>query len=192
MESLAAVSLAGNVVNFLEFGLDIVSKAKEMRRTHNGALAGHNDLEIATRDLLLIQTQMEPCLSANSVASGPGQTDIDLVKLLESSNALARSLLERLNVAKSIGGLRRWKSIRQALKSVSSKQEIDDMAHRLSDFRSQFQTRILSTLVTKLDQSTESTKIQAASYETLKTMLEGAGMEFKTMNANIGSLAHKI
>jgi hypothetical protein len=192
MESLAAVSLAGNVVNFLEFGLDIVSTAKEMRRTHDGALLRHNDLEVATRDLLLIQTQMECCLSANSVASGLGQTDIDLVKLLESSNALARSLLERLNMAKSIGGLRRWKSMRQALKSVSSKQEIDDMAHRLSDFRSQFQTRILSTLVTKLDQATESTKIQAASYETLKTMLEGAGMEFKTMNANIGSLAHKI
>jgi hypothetical protein len=192
MESLAAVSLAGNVVNFIEFGLDIVSKAKEMRRTHNGVLAGHNDLEVATRDLLLIQTQMERCLAATSAASDMGQPDRDLIRLMESSNALARSLLERLNMAKSIGGLRRWKSIRQALKSVSSKQEIDDVARRLSDFRSQFQTRILSTLVTKLDQATESTKTQAASYETLKTMLEAVGMEFKTVKASIGNLEHKI
>lgn len=138
METLAAVSLAGNIVNFLDFGLKIVSKGREIYHANDGALSEHNDLEAVTRDLLLLQTQMEQSLVTTSVAADLGDHDADLVKLLESSNKLARNLLECLNKAKALGRFRRWKSFRQAVKSVSSKGEVDDMANRLSMYRAQF------------------------------------------------------
>lgn len=81
-----------------------------------------------------------------SAAAELGDHDVDLVKLLESSNKLARNLLECLNKAKALGRFRRWKSLRQAVKSVSSKGEFDDMANRLSMYRAQFQSRVLSSL----------------------------------------------
>lgn len=146
METLAAVSLAGNVVNFLDLGLKIVSKGREIYHSNDGTLSESNDLETVTRDLLLLQTQMERSLTTNTVAADFNQIDIDLEKLLKSSNDLARTLLERLNKAKALGRSRRWKSLRQAIKSVSSKREVDDMAQRLSAYRAEFQTRILSSL----------------------------------------------
>lgn len=57
-ETLAAVSLAGNIVNFLDFGLKIVFKGREIYLANDGTLSEHNDLEAVTRDLLLLQTQM--------------------------------------------------------------------------------------------------------------------------------------
>lgn len=60
---------------------------------------------------------------------------LDLVKLLESSNELARKHLERLNVAKALGRFHRWKSLRQVIKRASSKREVDDTADRLSMYR---------------------------------------------------------
>lgn len=58
-----------------------------------------------------------------------------VIKLLESSNELARKHLERLNVAEALGRFRRWKSLRQVIKRASSKREVDDMADRLSMYR---------------------------------------------------------
>lgn len=146
METLAAVSLAGNIVNFLDFGLKVVSKGREIYRASDGALSENNDLEVVTRDLLVLQTRMERSLTSTTLAYDLNQPDEDLVQLLESSNELARRLLERLNMAKALGRFKRWKSLRQAIKSVSSKTEVDDIASRLTAYRAQFQTRILSSI----------------------------------------------
>jgi hypothetical protein len=146
METLAAVGLAGNIVNFLDFGLKVVSKGREIHRANDGALSQNNDLEVVTRDLLLLQTRMERSLTSTTTAYDLNQPDEDLVQLLESSNELARRLLERLNMAKALGRYKRWKSLRQAIKSVSSKAEVDDIASRLTTYRAQFQTRILASI----------------------------------------------
>lgn len=145
-ETLAAVGLAGNIINFPDSAVTVVSKGREIHHSHIGQLDENSDLEIVTRDLLLLQTQMEKSLESAFLTTNIGQPDNDLVKLLQSSNSLAREPLERLNKAKSLGRPRRWKSLRQAVKSVCSKREVDGMARRLMTYREQFQIRVLSSL----------------------------------------------
>ncbi|ERF73759.1 hypothetical protein EPUS_09357 [Endocarpon pusillum Z07020] len=192
METLAAVSLAGNIVNFLDFGLKIVSKGREIYHAIDGAFSEHNDLEVVTRDLLLLQTQMEQSLVTTSAAADLGGHDVDLVKLLESSNKLARNLLECLNKAKALGRFRRWKSLRQAVKSVSSKGEVDDMANRLSMYRAQFQGRVLSSLSTRINQAADDLKAQIACSRNIRKMLEDFGVSFKSVSAKIDNLSSKF
>jgi hypothetical protein len=69
-----------------------------------------------------------------------------LKDLGEAAKALASKLLERLNMAKAQGRFRRWKSLRQALKSVWYKKDIDEMAGRLARMQEQLQTRVLVSL----------------------------------------------
>ena len=58
----------------------------------------------------------------------------------------AEKLLKKLNMAKAQGRFRRWKSLRQALKSVWSKAEVEEMARILHGFRSELQLRIMISL----------------------------------------------
>lgn len=71
------------------------------------------------------------------------KNDQALAGLGATSKQVARTLLEQLNKAKAQGRFRRWKSLRQALKSVTSKSEVDDLAKRLVILRDQFNLRIL-------------------------------------------------
>ena len=150
MEAIVAFGLASNIVAFVDFGLKVVSKGHHIYRSNDGSLAENNDLEVVTNDLLILQTQLSQ--STGSVSAAPSsvtasvEEEKHLRTLLAASNDSARRLLALLNKAKAQGRFRRWKSLRQAVKSVCSKNEVDDIARRLSDFRSQLQTRLILSL----------------------------------------------
>lgn len=146
METVAAVGLASNILSFVDFGVKVVSKGHRIYRSNDGSLEENNDLEAVTNDLLVLQTRMERSLLSESL--DPYQTNDDeaLKKLLSASNGLAKTMLQRLNKAKAQGRFRRWRSLRQAVKSVCSKTEVDEMAQRLAQFRAEFQTRIISSI----------------------------------------------
>ena len=59
MEALSAVSLASNIVQFLEFGLRVLSKGNKIYRSVDGALEENLDLEVVTYDLVVIQTKLK-------------------------------------------------------------------------------------------------------------------------------------
>lgn len=146
MEALSAISLASNIVQFLEFGLRVLSKGKKIYRSVDGALEENLDLEIVTSDLLVMQTKLKSTL----LSSNHTQLVLDDVKafntLSESCAGLAEKLLERLNMVKVQRRFRRWKSLRQALKIVWSKQDIENMKNILQSFRSEMQTHLLISL----------------------------------------------
>lgn len=146
MEALSAISLASNIVQFLEFGLRVLSKGNKIYRSVDGALDENLDLEVVTSHLLVMQTKLKSTL----LSSTHTQLVSDDVKafnaLSESCSALAEKLLERLTRVKVQGRFRRWKSLRQALKIVWSKQDIENMKSTLESFRSEMQTHLLISL----------------------------------------------
>ena len=146
MDPLTALSVAGSVVQFVDFACKVVSKGNQIYRSNDGSLAENNDLEVVTTDLFLLQAKLmcsSPTIDTTSESSTP---DPALANLVEASKELAEMLLQRLNMAKAQGRYRRWKSLRQALKSVCSKDEVDHMAKRLAIFREELQTHFLVSL----------------------------------------------
>jgi hypothetical protein len=146
MDPLSALSIAGTVVQFVDFGLNVVSKGRRIYRSGDGTLSEYHDLEILTNDLLTLQAKLRCSLPSHAPDKKSSPDDVALETLCTTSDDLAGTLLEKLNMAKAQGRCRAWKSFRQALKSVWSKRAIDEMLERLIVIRDQLQFRVLVSL----------------------------------------------
>ena len=146
MDPISAVGLAANIAQFVDFGIKAVSKGNQIYRSCDGRLREHQDLAIVTNDLLLLQTKLSEGLRPQGVSGCPNEDNQALEILASASNELANQLLGRLNRAKASGQHLRWKSLRQALKSVCTKKDVDEIAHRMTMLRDELNTRILVSL----------------------------------------------
>jgi hypothetical protein len=74
LDPLTAIGLAGNIVQFIDFSLTIVSKASEIRQSADGVPRENHDLEIVTKNLVAITARLtnsvrppeEPLISLRS------------------------------------------------------------------------------------------------------------------------------
>jgi hypothetical protein len=69
-----------------------------------------------------------------------------LQQLCAGCDSVAQELLKVLSRLKLQGKKTKWKSMRQALKTVSSKDEVDAISHRLAIFRDQLNLAFLIAL----------------------------------------------
>ncbi|KAI9766763.1 MAG: hypothetical protein M1839_004767 [Geoglossum umbratile] len=134
MEVLAAIGLAGNIIQFVDFSGKLISKTAEIRKSGTGALAENINIETATNDLALLSTKLHD--SANSAS------DTALQELCQSCNTIATELLIVLDSVKVHGGQNKWKSFRKALQSVWSKEDIALLEQRLARLRDELNLRV--------------------------------------------------
>ena len=134
MEILAAIGLAGNIVQFVDFSGKLVTKTAEIYRSGTGALVENIDIETATNDLVLLSTKLHD--SANSTG------DTALGELCLSCDTVAKELLSALDKVKVKGKKQKWKSFRKALRSVWSKEDIAALEQRLARFRDELNFRV--------------------------------------------------
>jgi hypothetical protein len=138
METLAVISLVGNVVQFVDFSCKLVAKSTELYRSSEGALAENIDTETATNHLVLLSNKIK---DAATIAS-----DDALRRICESCKSIADELLATLNKVKVNGKQERWKSIRKALRSVWSKEQIRELEGRLARFRQELNLHVIVDL----------------------------------------------
>ncbi|KAH6684057.1 hypothetical protein B0J14DRAFT_555059 [Halenospora varia] len=149
MDPLSALSIAAAVVQFVDFGIKVVSKGNQIYRSGDGSLDENHDLEIVTNDLLVLQTKLDQTGQRTDLDGRPTEDEVILRRLSTTANELAKKLLTRLNMVKAQGRFRRWKSFRQAIKSVSSQKEIDSLARRLGLVKEELQMQILISQLTE-------------------------------------------
>ena len=146
MEPLTAVGLAANIVQFVTFGINIVSKGNQIYRSQDGDLPKNREIENVTKDLQQLQGKLRSSIGPHDLSNTMTEDDQALKALLDTSNDIATQLLQQLNRVKAKGRPQRWKSLRQALKSVCSKGDIESLAQRLSALREGIKTRIFISL----------------------------------------------
>ena len=144
MDPLTAFSLACGIVQFVDFSSKLVSKGYELSISAEGALAENLDLETVTTDL----SRLADRLSQNEELTCFTEDQQELRDLASSCQTLADQLMDKLQKLKvdKAAKYRRWKSIRQALKTVWSKKDLDEMVAKLATFRSQLELRLLVSL----------------------------------------------
>lgn len=138
METLAIIGLVGNIVQFVDFGGKLISKSTELYRSSEGALAEHIDIETAINHLVLLNSKLK------DVATTTG--DGALESLCISCATTADNLLAALDKVKVKDKQHKWKSIRKALRSVWSKEEIGDLERRLATFREELTFHVVVDL----------------------------------------------
>ncbi|CZR60300.1 uncharacterized protein PAC_10196 [Phialocephala subalpina] len=151
IDPLTALSVAGSVIQLVDFSLKIVSKSKELYRSNNGILEENAKAETVTTRLKQMTGRLKQANKSQSAENKEAYSRLgDICKeCAEASDELIRRL-GKLEVP-TWSDKRKWKSFRQALKTVWSKQAIDEMAKRLQALRAELDTHILEILSQKLD-----------------------------------------
>jgi hypothetical protein len=138
MDPLSTIGLVGNIVQFVDFGSKLISKSVELYRSTEGALDENLDTETATNHL----KDLNEKLKNGAKATG----DTTLKDLCEACDKVARELLEALGKVKVKGKHEKWKSIRKALRSVWSKEHIEELEQRLARLRAELNLHLVVDL----------------------------------------------
>jgi hypothetical protein len=133
MDPITAVNLVGTIVQLVDFSSKLISKSTELYRSGRGVLTENAHIETATEDLSKLNTRLK-----QSTAAG----DADLQVLCQACSDVADQLLAALAKVKVNNKGQKWQSLTKALRSIWSKEEIQQLEQRLASFRNQLNLRI--------------------------------------------------
>ena len=141
MDPLTALSLAGNVVQFVDFGNKLLSQSRELYRSTRGSLAADDELHLVTADLHALILKLR-----NSSGHDIQNASPEFAKICDEAISLAEEILTRIDDLRVTGKHRAWKSLHQAIRSAWSQKETDSLVKRLSTLRQALETRVLLSL----------------------------------------------
>ena len=139
-EGLAAIGLAGNIIQFISFSFVLVSKTRELHESTSGLLNENIDLKIISQDISAL---------SNGITSS-ARSSRRLSEIAHHCDTIARELLDainRLNKQHVPGSGKvptKWQSFRKALKSVWGKAHIEELTLRLARLRDQVNMHLVS------------------------------------------------
>jgi RecA-family ATPase len=148
MDPLSALSLAGNVLQFIDFGTKLFSKAGELYKSTVGSLAANDQLELVTADLRALVSKLRQPLSSEETQVETVQEDKEtwssFNRVCDEAADVADEIILRLGKLRlQDGKFRRLRSILQAVETLWSEREITSLLKRLSSLRIALETRVL-------------------------------------------------
>jgi hypothetical protein len=146
MDPITMLGLAANVLQFVDFAAEIVSKGNAIRKSTIGALEDNAQLDIVCTRMQTLAADLK-----QSVNNPFAADDFALNAICRDCSQIAAKLHQKLSRLAASGSVTRFKSYRQALKSVWAKDAIDVLACRLKLFRGELNTVLLAGLRRKLD-----------------------------------------
>jgi hypothetical protein len=145
MDPLSALSLAGTVVQFVDFGTKLLLNSKEIySSTHGSAFNRTEEVGLAIADLEQLQSNLA---TINNLRLGTSDDLLgqSLERVVKECQDLSGELLEHLTAVQTKAGsydIRR--SFKAAFKAVRRQEELDRLGQRLSKLKAEFNL-ILST-----------------------------------------------
>ena len=146
LDPLTALSVAGNVVQFVDFTTKLLSKSRKIYNSANGALVENMELEAVARNLMELSSRISEAFRSKADDVQLTWEDRNLQTLCENCGAVAEEILALLGKLKLHSKHGKWDSFRKALKTVGSENELDGLMRRLEMYRKQLDTLLLASL----------------------------------------------
>jgi hypothetical protein len=150
MDPLTALSVAGNIIQFVDFGSKLVSKTRQIYKSKDGRLSDKVLTEDLAIDLDLISQNLRESLRENRLFNAQGQVEFSeddeaLDELCRRCNEIAAKLIAHLDKLKVEGSSRHrnWESFKKALRASWSHEELDLLVAQLNEVRSEIELRVL-------------------------------------------------
>ena len=140
MDAIAAFSLACNVVQVVDFSMDVVSICRELYR--DGSLSEYDHLEHMTNHLIGLRNALESPMAQGNQNIGQCQ-DQALLDLAEECSTTAKELFGELQKLKINGTPNKRQVIRKSAKSLWKKSTVEKIQTRLDEYRKILDSRIL-------------------------------------------------
>ncbi|MCJ1443401.1 MAG: hypothetical protein MMC23_003899 [Stictis urceolatum] len=106
MEAVAAIALAGNILQFVQLELAVLSKGNNLKRSRDGTLKEHAELDSVISDLDARLSHLKPA------------SDATLASLVTQCQAVGTDLRDALLKVKSKSTKGLWSNYRTALAIV--------------------------------------------------------------------------
>jgi hypothetical protein len=154
LDPLSAASLAGTIVQFVDFSSKLLSHGRELYKSASGKLTMDEELELVIADLkALVDKVRRTVISSPSDAPGrlteEGQNAQNMFEAIcNDAVKIAGELLARLNKLKIEGTKNRaWKTLQHLVIRLWTKDEIDGLLNRLSTLKEALGTRVLFAIL---------------------------------------------
>lgn len=144
MDPLTALSVAGTIVQFADFGIRLFSESRKLYRSSKGVLTANQEIELIATDIrglvVKIQESEHSILCGDSQGTTSQENDVHYPDTFRQICCdvviLAEELLEKLRKLK-IGESNhpRWESIQKAIKGAWAAEDIKSLTDRLSKLR---------------------------------------------------------
>jgi hypothetical protein len=136
MESLAALSLAGNVVQFVEFAGNILSRAHRLHKSTNDVPDALIDIDIICKDLVGITATLSVTAEGPST-SNEQQWSIErsLGSLRSRCCQIGNDLIKSLEKLRVKGSVSRWKALKKAIAAEWQTGKLEGLQERLTAVR---------------------------------------------------------
>lgn len=143
MDGLSAVSLAGNVAQFLEYGIRLVTTASDIAKSARGVSSEVSEMEA-------ILSNLNHTLSAVKTDHADNRHDETLRKLVDNClelslqlTSIIRSLQLDSTGSRLPGQTLDFKTLRKAAQTLYRKGDMDQLSTRLFSLRSQISAHMI-------------------------------------------------
>jgi len=134
MDPLTALSLAGTVLQFVDFSLKILTTGHRLYQSPSGSITTHEELKWVVRDISSLATRLSRPRDPEGVPE-PSQDEVALIDLCKKCEDIAQDLLSHLEALKIQGKRGALKSFRLALKATWAQKDLDAVVQKLQFLR---------------------------------------------------------
>jgi hypothetical protein len=146
LDPLTAFGLAANVLQFVDFTAKLVSKGNDIHRSATGMLPEHEQISTISSRLQFLSSSLKQKFHTPTTSKHLSFEDHALEAICQGTIEVADDLSQRLSVLTAQGGMSRFKSYRQALKTVWNQDAINSTFKRLELFRGELNTCLLFSI----------------------------------------------
>jgi len=134
-DPLAALGLAANIVQFVDFSHRLLSESKALYNSATGSSADNVVIETVATDLHLLNAKF-------TTRSAVGAIPDSMRNLASQCKDHAIEILDVLDKIKVKRPHKKWKSFPQAVRSIWKKEEIEELVRRMERLRNEMHFRL--------------------------------------------------
>ena len=143
LKSLAALGIAANIIQFVEFGHKLFSESRALYKASDRLVEESVELEIISKALKRLSNDL---IAIPSSTMPQSQAEANLLPLAKRCQTIADELLVAVKKLQANGGKGKWQCFRSALRRIWKSHEIDDMARKLDSVCGHLTTCLINVL----------------------------------------------
>lgn len=148
LDPFTALSVAGNIVQFTDFGIQLIKEGRDLYASADGSLQHNREFRHIADDLKRLIGRVRKSVTfpvtGNDLTTEESSID-DIAKECERLADILLGILDSLKIQPE-DKQRKWHTFQQALKSMCGEKKINNIAQRLTNARGQLNTNILVNL----------------------------------------------
>ncbi|KIW63805.1 hypothetical protein PV04_08777 [Phialophora macrospora] len=143
IDPVTALGLASNILSFIDFGLEVLAKGRELHKSATGRLIEHDEFRTAVGRLQQLRDGIDNSLQSLSSRTSLTPAEEALQQITAECQKISAEFQDALSTFTAQPGQSPWKSFRQAFEALWKKDGLERMQQRLNYQREQLVLHLL-------------------------------------------------